>query len=66
MDKGYIDKGNLSSVNLANMDFIYWSLRSFSRMGEEGIKEFWVYRYFLFISVLHYIWKLTLLSINLK
>ena len=30
--------GNLLSIQLANMDLIHWSVRSYSRRGWEGIK----------------------------
>ena len=41
MDIGYVDiltGGNLSSIYVANMDLINWSVRSSSRRGGDGVK----------------------------
>ena len=35
---GYIDRVNLSSIQLAYVDLIYWSARSFSSRGWDGVK----------------------------
>ena len=35
--RGYILKENLSSIKVANMELIYWSCRSSSRMKGEGV-----------------------------
>ena len=35
---GHIDRGNLSSIYIANIDLIHWSVRSSSRRGGDGLK----------------------------
>ena len=42
MDIEYVDiltEENLSSFQTVNMDLIYWSVRSSSRRGGNGVKE---------------------------
>ena len=41
MDILYVDTMtgvNLSLIQVANMDLLYWSVRSFSRKGGDGVK----------------------------
>ena len=37
--RGYIDREKLSLIQVANMDLIYWSVRSYSRRGGDDVKE---------------------------
>ena len=37
--RGYIDRGNFSSIQVANMNLIYWSVCSSSRREGDGVKE---------------------------
>ena len=37
--RGYIDMGNLSSIQLDNMYIIFWSVRSSSKRGGDGVKR---------------------------
>ena len=39
MDKARMTGGKMLSIKVANMDLIYWSVRSSSRKGGDGIIE---------------------------
>ena len=55
VDNDILPGEDLSSIKLANMDFIYWSVLSSSSRGDNGKKRMdWGFRYFSQLRVLFY------------